>query len=222
MRTSPILPKPSVGLIQAYLEKWKTLENYIVQEKCLALLFRDLCLSNDSLEHVLLKVTALNQFYSTNIFDTFTVAKHIIGLNIEPRLKAGDYALVNEIASIKIKGKVYRFYSFSSKYCNHHLPETFPIYDSFVKQMLIRYSEMDKFNLVSDDVLKDYGKFVSVIIAFREFYHLNQFSLREIDIFLWLAGKEYFPRTYKRKSTKTGGMHRKPPDGVPVSMGVQH
>jgi hypothetical protein len=59
----------------------------------LALLFKETCPSNENLVHVLLKVTALNQFYSTNIFDTYTVAKHIVGMNIGERLKAGDRAL---------------------------------------------------------------------------------------------------------------------------------
>jgi len=46
--------------------------------------------------------------------------------------------------------------------------------------------------------LKDYPMFVEIITRFQNHYHLNRFSLREIDIFLWLAGKDSFPRKYKK------------------------
>jgi hypothetical protein len=44
--------------------------------------------------------------------------------------------------------------------------------------------------------------FVQIIMAFQKFYGLGNFSLRQIDIFLWLAGKEIFPRTYSKKAEK--------------------
>ena len=175
-----------------------------MQEQSLGLLFQTFCPSNTVLEHILLKVTALNAFYSTNILSTFPVAKHIQKLEIDGRLLAGDKGLVNDLARVTIAGSPKNFYSFASKYCNHHVPESFPIYDSFVEKMLIHYSSVDRFAFFTREDLKNYKDFVVVITNFRRFYNLNSFTLRQIDIYLWLAGKDCFPRNYgkKKKSIK--------------------
>ena len=191
----PLTPCPSV--ILEYLDKWKQLENYRLQEASLGILFHSLCPENKKIEHVLLKVSALNDFYSTNIFDTYSVAKHILTKDIDARLGANDYSLVNDIAQIKIKAKTKNFYSFASKYCSHHKPTSYPIFDSFVEKMMLHYKSVDSFNGFDKVDLKDYERFIEIIKCFQSFYKLEKFSLREIDIFLWLAGKEWFPRKYK-------------------------
>ena len=198
-RREPLTPSPN--LISVYLGKWEQLENYKLQEASLGLLFHSLCPENKKIEHVLLKVSALNDFYSTNIFDTYSVAKHIIKKDIDIRLEAVDYFLVNDIAKILIKGKSKNFYSFASKYCSHHKPKSYPIFDSFVEKMLLHYKSTDKFNGFDKRDLKDYRRFIDIIKSFQRFYGLEKYSLREIDIFLWLAGKEWFPRKYKRSIT---------------------
>jgi hypothetical protein len=195
--TLPVPLTPSPNLMSAYLSKWGQLENYRLQEASLGLLFHNLCPENKKIEHVLLKVSALNDFYSTNIFDTYSVAKHILAKDIDSRLKANDYFLVNDIARISIKKKTKNFYSFASKYCSHHKPTSYPIFDSFVEKMMLHYKSADNFNGFDKVDLKDYGRFIEIIKSFQSFYKLEKFTLREIDIFLWLAGKEWFPRKYK-------------------------
>lgn len=190
------LPKPTVALVKSFLKKWPTFENYANQEACLELLFKRVCPNNKNLKHVLLKITALNQFYSTNILDVFRVAKHIQKLDIDERLKAGDQNLVREIALVKLKHKKRNFYSFATKYCNHHHADKFPICDYFVEKMLINYNKKDGYALFKKSDLRDYPKFVSIIKSFRQHYGLGKFKLREIDIFLWLAGKKLFKRKY--------------------------
>lgn len=186
-------PKPpSVGLTEFYLRKWETLEKYKFQEDALTLLFQQFCPTNDNVVHVLLKVSALNDFYSTNIYNTHAIAKHIVALNADQRIAAGDRSIVNEIAAVTIAGKARIFYSFASKYCNHHKPESFPIYDSYVEKMLLHFLKADRFVAFRKPDLKQYKRFVEIIVAFRKHYSLEQFSLREIDIYLWLAGKEAF------------------------------
>ena len=193
-------PLPSNSSISKYLEKWKPLDSYVLQEKSLALLFTELCPNNDNIEGILLKVSALNDFYSTNIYDTFTVASHIMKLNIDSRLEARDYSLVNDISRVTMKdGSVRNFYSFASKYCSHHKPEYFPIYDSYVGKMLKYYRNSDKCKEFKNDDLKDYETFISIISELKSRYSLGTQTLRELDIFLWLAGKEHFPHTYKNK-----------------------
>lgn len=191
---------PSVDLVKSYLGKWDTLEKYTLQEASLALLFHELCPRNDEIAPVLLKVSALNDFYSTYILDTHAVAKHILALSINSRIINGDASLVNDMALVTIGGKPRNFYSFASKYCNHHNADAFPIYDSYVHKMLMFFRRVDAFEHFEEADLKIYTRFVEVIIAFRKYYDLEQFTLRQIDIYLWLAGKDAFPR--KRKSPK--------------------
>lgn len=191
----PLTPTPD--LLSEYLSKWKQLENYRLQEASLGLLFHSLCPENKKIEHVLLKVSALNDFYSTNIFDTYSVAKHILTKDIDDRLKKDDHSLVNDIAQISIKNKTKNFYSFASKYCSHHKPTSYPIFDSFVEKMLLHYKSADNFDTFDKVDLKSYGRFIKVIRSFQSFYNLYKFTLREIDIFLWLAGKDWFPRNYR-------------------------
>ena len=191
----PLTPTPD--LLSEYLTRWEQLENYRLQEASLGLLFHSLCPENKKIENVLLKVSALNDFYSTNIFDTYSVAKHILTIGIDDRLKIGDHSLVNDIAHISIKNKTKNFYSFASKYCSHHKPTSYPIFDSFVEKMLLHYKSADNFDTFDKVGLKNYERFIKVIGSFQSFYNLDKFTLREIDIFLWLAGKDWFPRNYR-------------------------
>ena len=188
--------KPSEIVINTYLESWGTLENYILQEKSLGLLFNSLCPDNTKIEGILLKVSALNDFYSTNIYDTFTVSKHILNCKIDKDLENGSIELVDKIAPVTIRGKTRNFYSFASKYCSHHKPEIYPIYDSYVEKMLMFFKKKDKFAKFRKDELKRYKKFLETIHSFRQYYGLAKFSLRQIDIYLWLVGKKYFPNKY--------------------------
>ena len=81
-----VVPEPNKESIEKYLDKWGTLENYRLQESSLGRLFHELCPDNSCIQSILLKVSALNDFYSTNIYDTYSVTKHIKDLNIEYRL----------------------------------------------------------------------------------------------------------------------------------------
>lgn len=192
--SNPVTPDSNV--IKEYLTNWSTLESYTLQEKSLGLLFHQLCPKNDKIEEILLKVSALNDFYSTNIFDTYSVAKHILSCNIDSALDDNKIDLVDIIAPVTIKGKTRKLYSFASKYCSHHKPENYPIYDSYVEKMLMYFKKYEKFDKFKKEDLKSYSRFIEVIEKFKSHYDLNEFSLREIDIYLWLAGKQHFPNKY--------------------------
>jgi len=62
--------------------------------------------------------------------------------------------------------------------------------------MLLHYAGTDHFAKFRKADLKTYGTFVQVITEFRSYYALEAFTLRQLDIFLWLAGKQSFPRNY--------------------------
>ena len=198
-----VLPKPCKDEVEKYLEKWnfsEDLENYRLQESSLDKLFFELCPPNNKIEDILLKVAALNDFYSTNIFSVYPVAKHILSLNIDDLLKKGDESIVAKIQGVTIGNTEKQFYSFASKYCSHHNPKKFPIYDSYVDRVLRYFRNVDAFAKFQNEDLKNYSKFKSILIDFCKYYDLKSYSLKQIDQYLWLLGKEFFPKKYgKRK-----------------------
>ena len=195
------IPRPNKKNIQEYLIKWDNLEEYYIwQESSLDKLFHETYKDNTDLKEILIKCSCLNDCYSTNIFLIYPVAKNIYNLKIDDRLNKGDSSLVNDIAHVTINGVEKTFYSFASKYCSHHNSINFPIYDYFVDKMLWYFQKKDKFSNFSKEDLKDYVKFKNIIMDFKKFYDIDEYNLRDIDKYLWIAGKKYFPKKYKYSS----------------------
>ena len=190
------IERPCREQVLFYLNEWDKQENYVLQENALDKLFFDTYPYNTDINDILIKAASLNDFYSTNIFSIFAVAEHIHSLNIDNRLRNGDASLVDEIADITIKGKKKRFYSFASKYCSHHMPTLFPIYDSYVDRILRFFKKQDGFYSFPDKDLKNYSRYIEVLNAFQRFYRLEEFNKKDLDRYLWLLGKKYFLRKY--------------------------
>ncbi|WP_155591268.1 PD-(D/E)XK nuclease family protein [Lysinibacillus cavernae] len=198
------VPYPSIEQVEFYLVKWDGLKNYHLQEDALNKLFFELCPKNTDVTDILLKASVLNDFYSTNIFSIYPVAKHICVLDIDTRLKAGDITLVGDIQYVTIGETEKNFYSFASKYCSHHNPLDYPIYDSYVDEVLRYFRDRDSFSDFPDSDLKDYVKFKGILIDFRAFYGLDKYNLKQIDQYVWLLGKNYFPKKYGKKERNGG------------------
>lgn len=195
-KTSNIdVPTPCVDEVAKYLDRWNFLENYHLQEDALEKLFFITYPNNNDINDVLIKVAALNDFYSTNIFSVFPVAKYIVQLNIDKRLEKADMSLVDDIANGAIKSRIY---SFASKYCSHHRPNDYPIFDNYVEKLLKYFRNRDCFSTFSDDSLRVYSSFKELILDFRKFYGLECYSVKEIDKYLWQLGKELFPKNYAK------------------------
>ena len=190
------IPNPSKDEVKKYLQKWDSLDNYVLQDSSLDKLFLKTYPNNTDINDILIKASSLNDFYSTNIFSIFSVAKHILELNIDERLKAGDETLVNDIAKIIINNKNKNFYSFASKYCSHHYPTEYPIYDNYVEKVLLYFKKRDKFDDFTKEDLKNYKTFKKILITFKNFYKIDEYDLKEIDKYIWQLGKEYFPKKY--------------------------
>lgn len=191
------VPSPCTEEVEKYLAGWNGLENYTLQERALNKLFFQTYPHNTEIEDVLVKVSVLNDFYSTQIFSVYPVAKHILNLHIDERLAAGDVTLVNEITSVTMESGVEKhFYSFATKYCSHHQPEKYAIFDSYVEKVLKYFRNVDGFSEFSDFELKDYAIFSRVLDDFREFYDLKQYDLKHLDRYLWQLGKDKFPKKY--------------------------
>lgn len=198
------IPRPSAEQAQSYLSRWETqeeFEKYRHQEDALSLLFRQLCPNNEKIEDILLKVATLNNFFSTNIYGVYPVAAHILSLHIDGRLQRGDISLVGDIQRVTVKGKEINFYSFATKYCSHHRPDVYPIYDRYVDDVLRYFQRADCFSTIASFNLKDYVQFKQVKDEFSSFYELGDISPWARDKYLWMLGKEHFTKTYGASNT---------------------
>ncbi len=184
------IKKPTINEVNYWLNKWNKESRYIEQEYAIQKLFNNLCPKNDNITDILIKCSTLNDFYNTNIFSIYAIAKHIFDLQIDERINKCDESLIYDIANIKIQGKKKFFYSFATKYCSHHIYQGFPIYDLNVKTALVYFKEKDSFFDFKQKDLKEYCKFKDIIDNFIDFYELSSFDYKSIDKYLWQIGKE--------------------------------
>lgn len=187
--------RPSERELRGYLAKWDTLNVYVEHEAALEMLFRiDPEFSrNTSLRHIIVKCAVLNDFYATNIYRIEPVARNIASIrDFDNRLVLGDRSLVGEIA--KAEGVKNVNYSFATKYCSHHRPELFPIYDRYVADVLmfLRHKYPETFKFKSRNALKDYDTFVEAIETVRRSFVLEAYSYKDIDHYLWQLGKDFY------------------------------
>lgn len=195
-KVAVIIPTPCVEEVEKWLKVWSSVPDYTEEEKALDKLFFGEFKSNNSLQNVLIKCSVLNDFYSTNIFKVYPVAVHIHNINIDERLYDSDPTLVDDIASISLAGKPKYFYSFASKYCSHHNPLNYPIYDSYVEKVLKYFRNINKELKFLNKDLKNYSSFKNLLLRFQQLYNIEQYNLKELDRYLWQIGKYYFPNNY--------------------------
>lgn len=184
---------PSVAELTKYHSRWNGLEDYVAQEQALDWLFinnRETSINTD-IRIVLLKCSTLNDFYSTKIYKTYSVAMNIISItDFDSRLRHGDDSLVKAIAEVDGRNN----YSFATKYCSHHQPTLFPIYDRYVADVLeaLRRQYPDVMPFLRKEELKEYSIFRKAIDSVRDHFGLGGYTYKDIDRYLWLLGKEYF------------------------------
>ena len=143
----------------------------------------------------MLKVTTINRLYSTGFYDIGKMSYYIFNLKIDNELSKGELSLVNKIAyghgiSRKNSPNEIRCYSFATKYCNWHRQDAYPIYDSFVENILCEYNSRNNFSDFAKGDLRNYDKFTKVISDFIQRYSLTESNFKKIDKFLWKYGKE--------------------------------
>jgi hypothetical protein len=151
---------------------------------------------NSSTAHVLLKVTSLNVLYSTQIPlysvripTILDVAHHIVNRQIDSGLRVGSPELIDRIARIQVTDKASRYYySFATKYCSWHNPNSYPIFDSRALHYLCYLRDHGCLDDFRQGVLWDYPKFKRIVEQFREMNGLGEFTFKDIDKFLYLQG----------------------------------
>lgn len=166
------------------MEEWK---NDIADEA-----LRDLfgqCPRNENHAHVLLKVVALNRLYSAGIFAVYDVAEHIHrhAKEIDAGLKIGDPETVDTIRGVTVNatGKQRNFWSFATKYCSWHNQAEYPMWDTRVCRYL-RALRVPEF--AHPDSWTRYADFKKLVTDFRTRYHLESFTFKQIDMFMWKYG----------------------------------
>jgi hypothetical protein len=160
---------------------------------------------NTHFEPVFLKVVALNTAYSTQIRavsnktpTVYDVARHIVSLKIDDALRQGSMDLVEQIANVTTKdGRHQRNYSFATKYCSWHQHDFFPIYDSRVDEYLWQLRNREKgmpdgFRQFKRMELESYPTFKRVVVDFQTHFHLEEFSFKKIDKFLFVEGGRFW------------------------------
>lgn len=179
--------------------RYKLLPLYKAEERVLVAIFADY--PQFDFAELMTRVTLLNQFYSTAISDIRSVVNHILEVpNVEDRLVAGDISVVDEIAKVSHRGKVWHHNSFASKFANFHNPDAFPIMDSLVLDLFCRLRRKGFFQTNTkfshDGLRKDYAKYVEV---YREFITLSgmdklthngqPLNYKAVDNYLWASRK---------------------------------
>jgi hypothetical protein len=187
--------RPTKHLVQKYLKRFERDKRYAPADEGLTQLIA-VFPKNSELGHVAVKASAINALYSASILAIYQVAIHIHRLNIDPELEQHSTAIVDKIARAKFRNKRRNVFSFASKYCSWHDRDNYPIYDSFVDALLRTYRRKDKFMIFKNTDLRRYASFKRIVSAFREYYGLQRLSFKELDKFLWLYGRELYPRTY--------------------------
>ncbi len=156
---------------------------------------------NDSIQSVLPKVILINSFYSTQIYDTGRIARHILKTDADKRLTDGDLSLVDDIRrghGIRTKktDKGIDFYSFATKYAALHEPTKFPIYDGLVKRLLTALNKQLRFcpRFTQED-LRDYQRYVSVIDTLHDYAGLEFLDYKRLDQGLWVYAKYLYEQS---------------------------
>ena len=198
-----------------YIIKFDKYSDNSEKERILEMVFqgKDNCHLEDYMEPydlILMKVTLLNIYYSTQIpnIKINQVAKRIFNLGSEffTLIKSNEdkdrAKLVDKIAYNTKDDDAGKIYSFATKYCSWHNPKRFPIADSYAMGLLYRLNtqgQKDKkpycfYNKKFDQTdLKYYGKYCNIYDKFCDFVlsDLNekekeQYKYKAIDKFLWM------------------------------------
>ena len=153
---------------------------------------------------ILIKVVLLNHIYSAGLnsnppleenkdkkrhVDVYEMAKRLstiaADINTSFHDESEPYVAVNKIIDLFSDECYYKPYSFATKYCNFHNPKKYPIADSFSKGVLYNYFERKH----KQALFNDYGEFCKIYKRFKCSF-IESFSVKEIDKFLWMFGKE--------------------------------
>lgn len=182
--------------MKKYITVWQNeMSGYVENESVLEELFvkNSATKTNTDLHTVMVKCAVLDNFYSTYITgpNFSTLAKGIISIkDIDKRIAEGDHSLVEEIANVGHSfSSPKTLYSFATKFCSHHNPKAFPIFDSIVAGLLSKVLKDDSsLAQCSRKDMRIYDRYVSSIDSVIEKY-LQGATYKQFDRYFWTYGK---------------------------------
>ncbi len=137
-------------------------------------------------EATIIKCAVINDLYSTNVFAIWRMAEHIVGVMKDPPRDPDELAETIARLPDADGNSTRHHWSFTSKFCHFFVDaETFPIYDSYCRDMLAHH--LGRGRCVSDSS-NPYRAFKQNLEQLRELSGVSA-SLREMDQYLWLAGQ---------------------------------
>lgn len=184
---------PSKKEVRKYCKDWNNHPDYKEEESSLQKLFTVTYPSNDNMDDVLIKVSALQGSYSTKSLSPLDIARHIVNLKIDNRLSAHNPKLVNSISLITADAKRVNIYPFATKYCSYHYPEGYPIFDLNIEKIVMYFNQKHKFYIFQRNDLRSYTTYIKILTELMQRYKLEGCSLKDVSRYLCQAGKYYFP-----------------------------
>lgn len=169
-------------------------KEYSVIDNALCNLFR--VMNKNDMDEVMIKVTALNELYSTNIngVKNLEIIAEIIynTEGLDKMIKDGDMNAVDIIG--QTKEGINNAYVFASKYCSFHEPNKYLIFDACswlaLRNICKEYqfeTQLTKNPTMNFEAYKLYCEAVHELI--------KKFSItcsyKEIDEYLWMTGDEF-------------------------------
>jgi hypothetical protein len=139
--------------LKKYLDLYSGQEMYFVNDTRNLEFFKANS-SNTKLEDIQQKLSIMNDADFNRLGAQEPMAKHILELNIDPRLAKNDLSVVSDIAHITLNGKEENLLHFASVYCNLHKPDVFPIYSDQFADFYRRYIKEYKLNINPDELNK--------------------------------------------------------------------
>lgn len=138
------------------------------------------------LKSTLIKATAVNALYGTQVYALMKVAEHLCNI-LRNRTGPATPALVEKLAKVTFargsKQTTWTFRSFASKFAHFFIDSNqFPIYDSYAVKMLPYH-----LNGKGRDGLS-YEQFAEELWALKDALGFPV-TTRELDRYLWLAGQ---------------------------------
>jgi len=153
---------------------------------------------NTSYQEVLIKVLVLNAIYRTFLFTAAEgkLASRISSLglkeDLDSRMDRGDPEVVKLIRQghnfKKKTGGDWDFYSFATKYCCWHRPESYPMYDACADISLRAVAERLGFEKARSLNFRDYSEFKKTVDAVKKQLGLAM-NYKQLDQGFWLLGK---------------------------------
>jgi hypothetical protein len=144
---------------------------------------------NTKIEHVLTKVITINALYHARVLDVdlHPLAVHILKIkDLDTKLERGNLDVVDAIW--QSQGTRKQYFSFATKFCSWHNQDDYAIYDGNMWEALRAYKSKELRFQFKDSECKNYACFHAIVARFMAAYDLKDYSLKDVDKFLWLVG----------------------------------